>query len=287
MYPKSNRLAPYLFILPNILVVLLFAIYPLVSNLIISFSGGNILSPTFIGFDNYTHLFQDESFWISLKGTVYYTLLVVPVTTGLSLILAIGLNRTIPLRNFLRASYLLPHLISWSVVGLIWKWMYSPTYGIFNHLLELVKLTPSRWLLDPLLTIPCLAFTGIWAGIGYYMVIFLAGLQGIPSTYYEAAKIDGANSWQQFRDITLPALKPITSLVMILSMISSFRVFEQIYVMTGGGPGRASFVMVLYIFIKGFEEFNIGYAATLSIMLFLILMLFTILQQRLFGNKEN
>ncbi|GGG03455.1 carbohydrate ABC transporter permease [Paenibacillus abyssi] len=286
MNSRFNRIAPYVFVLPNILVVVLFAIYPLIANFVLSFTEGSFEETTFVGFDNYILAFKDESFWISLRNTLYYTLLLVPPTIVLSLVIAVGLNRAMPLKNTIRAVYLLPYLLSWSVIGLIWRWIYSSNYGILNNLLASVGLPPLRWILDPNLTIPSLAFVGIWAGVGYYMMIYLAGLQGISGTYYEAAKIDGANKWQQFIYITVPSLRPITTLIVILAVTSSFRVFEQIYVMTGGGPGRASFVLVLYIFIKGFNEFSIGYAAALSVILFLILLVITILQQKLLNRDE-
>lgn len=286
MISKANRIAPYLFVLPNILVVLLFAIYPLVANFITSFTDGSVGNATFVGFDNYYNAAHDPSFWISLKNTLYYTVLLVPPTILLSLLIAIGLNRAIPMKNTIRAIYLLPYLLSWSVIGLIWRWIFSSNYGILNNILANFGLPPLRWILDPNLTIPSLALVGIWAGVGYYMMIYLAGLQGISGVYYEAAKIDGANKWQQFIHITIPQLKPITTLIIILSVTSSFRVFEQIYVMTGGGPGRASFVLVLYIFIKGFNEFSPGYAAALSVILFLILLLVTLLQHKLMNSDD-
>jgi ABC-type sugar transport system permease subunit len=286
MNSRANRMAPYLFVLPNILLVLLFAIYPLVANFILSFTDGSTSTTTFVGFDNYYNAMHDPSLWISLRNTLYYTLLLVPPTIVLSLVIAIGLNRAMPLKNTIRAVYLLPYLLSWSVIGLIWRWIFSSNYGILNNMLVSIGLPPLRWILDPNLTIPSLALVGIWAGVGYYMMIYLAGLQGISGVYYEAAKIDGANKWQQFVHITVPQLKPITTLIIILAVTSSFRVFEQIYVMTGGGPGRASFVLVLYIFIKGFNEFSPGYAATLSVILFIILLFVTLIQHKLLNRDD-
>lgn len=283
---RLNRLAPYVFVTPNVLVVVIFAIYPLLSNLMMSFTDGPMGTPTFVGFDNYFRMAEDQAFWIAAKNTVFYSFLLVVPTVVLSLLLAIGLNRKMPLRNTMRAIYLLPHLLSWAVIGLIWRWLYSSNHGILNTLLESIGLPPSRWILDPELTIPCLALTGIWAGVGYYMMIYLAGLQGISGTYYEAAKIDGANRVQQFWHITVPQLRPITMLIVNLSVLSSFRVFEQVYVMTGGGPGRASFTLVLYIFIKGLQESSLGYAAALSVVLFAILIALTLLLKRLFNDND-
>lgn len=287
MYTKRTKLIPYLFILPNVLIVILFAIYPLVSNFFMSFTDGPIGVSNFIGFENYIDMVKDKSFRIAVSNTLTYSLLLSVPTVIISLILAMGLNRVIYLKSTLRALYLLPHLFSWVVIGLIWRWMYSSNYGILNGLLANIGIRPSRWILDPKLTIPCLAFTGVWAGVGYYMVIFLAGLQGVPAGLYEAAQIDGANGLQQFYYITVPELRPIIILVVNLVVIASFRVFDQIFVMTGGGPGRASFVMVLYIYIKGMQEGKLGYASALSVVFFIILLVLTLLLKKLMSIGED
>lgn len=287
MRTKKERFIPYLFVLPNVIIVVVFAIYPLIANFFMSFTDGPIGVPNFIGFDNYVEMWNDKSFRISLANTLYYSLLLSVPTVIISLALAVGLNRVILLKSTLRAVYLLPHLFSWVVIGLIWKWMYSSNYGILNNILESIGLPSLRWILDPKMTMPCLALTGIWAGVGYYMVIFLTGLQSVPSSLYEAAQIDGANRKQQFWHITVPALRPIIILVVNLVVIASFRVFDQIYVMTGGGPGRSSFVMVLYIYIKGMQEGELGYASALSVVFFLVLFLLTLLLKRLMSDKEE
>lgn len=287
MMSKRMRLVPYLFILPNVLIVLIFAIYPLLSNLVMSFTTGAVGTIQFTGFDHYRTMLNDRYFRISVVNTLYYSFLVTLPTVVLSLVLAVGLNKIRFMKSTLRSCYLLPHLFSWVVVGLIWRWMYSTNNGILNNILESLGMKASRWILNPKLTLPCLALTGVWAGVGYYTVIFLAGLQSVPSTLYEAAKIDGANSFQQFLYITVPALRPIIIMVINLVVISSFRVFDQIYVMTGGGPGRTSLVMVLYIYIKGMQEGNIGYASTLSVVFFLVLLAVTLVLRKLMSSAEE
>lgn len=277
------RLAPYLFIAPNILVVLLFAIYPLVQNVLTSFTDGQ---GSVVGLDNYATMTSDDGFMSSLRNTLFYTLLVVPVTVALSLLVAVGLNRFMPLKRTIRAAFLLPYLLSWSVSGLVWRQMFSTDNGIINSMLAALGLPRSGWLLDPNMTIVSLSMVGVWAGLGYYMMVYLAGLQSVPTSLYEAARLDGATRVQQFRYVTLPALRPITSLVLILSIISSFRVFEQIFVMTGGGPGRASFVLVLYVYIKAFTEFSPGYAAALATVLFLALLVITVTLQKLLKGED-
>lgn len=286
-HPKRRiggpRLAPYLFIAPNILVVLLFAIYPLVQNVLTSLTDS---SGGFAGLDNYTGMLSDEGFMSSLRNTLFYTILVVPVTVALSLLVAVGLNRIMPLKRTIRAAFLLPYLLSWSVSGLVWRQMFSTDNGIINSALSAVGLPTSGWLLDPNMTMVSLSMVGVWAGLGYYMMIYLAGLQSVPTSLYEAARLDGATRVQQFRYVTLPALRPITSLVLVLSVIASFRVFEQIYVMTGGGPGRASFVLVLYVYIKAFTEFSLGYAAAIATVLFLALLVITVTLQKLLKSDD-
>jgi multiple sugar transport system permease protein len=283
---QQHRLAPYLFIAPNIAVVVVFAIYPLVSNVWTSFTSGSIGTTRLVGLDNYKELFGDPGFTDSLKNTLFYTLLLVPVTVALSLLIAVGMNRVMPLKNTIRAAYLMPYLLSWSASGLVWRQMFARDNGIINTALSAVGLPTSGWLLDPHTTIISLAIVGIWAGLGYYMMIYLAGLQSVPTSLYEAARLDGASPVQQFRYVTLPALRPITSLVVILSVMASFRVFEQIYVMTGGGPGRASFVLVLYVYIKAFTEFSPGYAAAIATGLFLCLLVVTLALQKLLKSDD-
>jgi len=283
---RSKTIAPYLFVLPNIVVVVLFGIYPLVDNIVVSLTTGDNGWSDFVGGDNYLALVHDSAFLASVRNTFFYTLMLVPVTVIFSLGIAIGMNKVTRFRGVLRAAYVLPYLLSWSVSGLVWRQMFQPQNGIINWALASVGLPTSSWLLDPNMTMVSLAIVGIWAGLGYYMIIYLAGLQGIPSNLYEAAEIDGASSWQQFRHVTLPGLRPITSLVVILVTIASFRVFEGIYVMTGGGPGHASFVLVLYIFIKAFTEFSLGYAAAISCVLFAGVMIVTLILQRLLSTDD-
>jgi ABC-type sugar transport system permease subunit len=187
---------------------------------------------------------------------------------------------------FFRTVYLFPNLVSWVVIGLIWQWMYSVNYGVLNQALRALGLQELRWLQDPTLTIPSIAIASVWHDLGYYMVIFLAGLQSISPTIYEAARIDGANAWAQFRLITVPLLRPILFLVLVLSMINSFKVFDQIYVMTGGGPGRASLMIVNYIISVAMEEMRMGYASAISVALFAVTLTLTVLQKRVFRGND-
>jgi multiple sugar transport system permease protein len=283
---KGKFFIPYLFLLPQLLLVGLFALYPLLYNLLLSFKEEGMFPQGFVGLDQYVLILQDEIFWTALRNTLYYTLGTVPLTVGVSLIAAFGLNQPIRGKNILRTIYLFPNLISWVVAGLLWQWMYSNNYGILNQVLNWFGLPGLEWLQNPKLTIPSLVIAGVWHGLGYYMVIFLGGLQSIAPVYYEAALIDGAGKWAQFRWVTLPLLKPIIFIVLILTMIHSFKIFDQIYVMTGGGPGRASLMLVNYIYSVIVTEMRLSYAAAISMVLFLIIMGLTILQRQLFPDSD-
>ncbi len=275
----------YAFVLPNMLFVLAFVIYPLAYNLVLSLQHWRLEGITFAGLDNYTRMARDPVFWLALRNNVYYALGAVPVTVLMALGLAVALNQKLPIRGVLRTGFLIPHLISWAVVGLIWRWLFSGAYGILNTFLIDLGLKPQGWLLDPYFALPVVVLAGIWANVGFHAVILLAGLQSVPEMYYDAARVDGATAWQRFRYVTLPLLQPILLLVLILATMQSFRVFEQIYVMTGGGPGRATFVLLLYIYLTGFENFDPGYASAISVGLFAVMLLITLAQMRLLRQQ--
>lgn len=276
----------YLFILPNMLFVLLFVLYPLFYNLFLSLQHWSLSGITFAGLANYIQMVRDPVFWLALRNNLLYALGAVPVTVALALVLALALNERLPGRTILRTGFLVPHLISWAVVGLIWRWLFSGVYGILNTFLLRLGLQQQAWLLDPRFALPVVVLAGIWANVGYHTVILLAALQGLPELYYDAAKADGASAWQRFRYVTLPLMRPVLLLVLILAAIQSFRVFEQIFVMTGGGPGRATFVLLLYIYLTGFESFNPGYASAISVVLFVVMMVVTVGQLRLLRYQD-
>ena len=284
--PGRTRWAPYAFLVPQLVLVGLFALYPFVYNFVLSLEEFGLAGSEFVGLANYRQVFCDPVFWTAFRNTLYYTVLTVPVTTGLALLAAVALNQKIRGRVLFRTIFLFPNLVSWVVIGLVWQWMYSVNYGIFNQILRALGFSGLRWLQDPALTIPSIAVASIWHDLVYYMVVFLAGLQSIPPSYYEAAQIDGAGGWSQFRDITVPLLRPILFMVLVLCMVNSFRVFDQIYVMTGGGPGRASLMLVNYIISIAIEEMRMGYASTVSVILFLVTFTLTVVQRRLFRDKR-
>ena len=285
-HPARARWIPHAFLLPQLVLVGLFAIYPFVYNFVLSLEEFGLAGSTFVGLANYREVFSDPVFWIAFKNTLTYSGLTVPLTTGLALLAAVALNQKIRGRILFRTIFLFPNLVSWVVIGLVWQWMYSVNYGVLNQMLRALGFSGLRWLQDPALTIPCIAAASIWHDLGYYMVVFLAGLQSISPTYYEAAQIDGAGSWSQFRYITVPLLRPILFMVLVLCMVNAFRVFDQIYVMTGGGPGRASLMLVNYIISIAIEEMRMGYASTVSVILFLVTFTLTVVQRLLFRDRR-
>jgi len=293
LYSKSSlkrkeHVVGYLFILPNMIGILVFVLGPVIAGLLLSFTQWDILSsPRWISIGNYKELLHDTLFWTGLKNTAYYVLLTVPAGMVVSLLLAILVN--VPLRgvNFFRSTYFLPVVTSTVAISIVWKWLYNPEFGILNFILNLIGLPSKQWLSDPKLAMPCIAIMSIWHGMGYDMVIFLAGLKGIPTQLYEAAKIDGGSRTQMFLWITLPLLTPTLFFVLVMSVISSFQVFGEIYVMTNGGPGNATLTYNYFLYQNAFLWFKMGYAASLGYVLFLIIFLLTLMQVKFLGGRVS
>lgn len=284
-YTKEQKLWSLFFLAPFIIGLILFWIGPVLASFLISFSKWELVgSPAWIGLENYKNLFADEIFIKSLFNTGYYTLLSVPLSMILSLLLAVAMNQKLKGMVFFRTAFFMPHISSMVAVALLWSWIYNSQYGILNYFLSLVGIPSQNWLGDPKWAMPALVIMSVWKGLGYNMMIWLAALQGIPEDLYEAAKIDGANRWQQFKNITIPLLSPTTFLLLILSIINSFKVFEQSYVMTKGGPAHATLTMVLYIYSNAFEWLKMGYASAMAYILALIIFALTIVQFK-FQNK--
>jgi ABC-type sugar transport system permease subunit len=269
----------YFFLAPSLIHLLIFAVGPIIFSLYLSFHRWNIIVPAkpYVGFENYLNLFQNAEFWNAMKNTAIYTLNV-PLGMAFSLFIAIMMNQKIRGINFLRTIYFLPSVSSFVAIAMVWQWMYNPEFGIINFLLGKINIGPFPWLTSPNTALPSLMLMGIWINMGYQMVIFLAGLQGIPIHLYEAAMIDGANRWNTFLHITLPLLRPTTFFVLVTSIIGSFQVFSSVYVMTGGGPARSTDVVVYYIYRNAWDYMKMGYSAAASWILFLIILLVTYLQ---------
>ena len=248
------------------------------------FKWNGISSPEFIGIENYVDIFTDPVFWIALKNTVIYSLGVVPVSMALGLLAAIGLNRkNLPGRPIFRTIFFLPFVISAVATATTAGWIFGDTFGVINKILEAIGLEKVRWLSNRNTALLTVMIATVWVRIGFCMLIYLAGLQSIPTDLIEAASIDGASTRQRFLHITLPLLRPTTFLLLVLSIIFSFEVFDLGYVMTNGGPGYATTVLTIYIYNTAFQAQRFGYASTVGLVFMAIIMTITLIQWR-FSN---
>jgi multiple sugar transport system permease protein len=282
---RQEELLAYLFILPSLLGFIVFLVFPMVASLGISFYDWELLTPPqFVGLKNYVGLVSDVVFRDVVVNTVYYTFGLVPLNLAVSLGLAVWLNTKLRGLTWYRTAFFLPVITVTVAVALIWRWMYEPRAGIIDVALRAIGLPGPAWLGDTHWAMAAIIIMSVWKGFGYNMVLFLAGLQGIPITIYEAAMIDGANAWQRFWRITLPLLSPMVFLAVVLTVISSFQVFDQAYVMTNGGPANATNTIVLYIYQNGFQYFRMGYASAIAWVLFGVIFVFTLAQMRLQGR---
>jgi multiple sugar transport system permease protein len=240
----------------------------------------------YVGLANYTQLFQSHQFWGDLGNTAYYAAVTTPISVGLALALALLLNRRrLPGRGALRAAIFLPAVVSLAVAAIPFRLMFTPSIGLITYWLGLIGVHSSDWLDSTTLAMPAVIIVGIWKTVGFYMVIYIAGLQTIPAEYYEAASIDGASAWHRFRSITLPLLSNTTMFVTIIALIASFQAFDQIFVMTQGGPAFSTETLVMLIYRQGFQNFQMGYASAIGYVLVLIILLFSLLQMRYFNRR--
>jgi multiple sugar transport system permease protein len=283
----QRMIAGYAFISPNFLAFLVFVLGPVIAGLVLSFTSWDLLSPPkFIGIRNYRDLlFNDHLFWLSLKNTLYYSILTVPSGIVLSLGLALLMNQSLRGISFYRTIYFIPVVASSVAVALVWKWFYNTEFGVLNWILSWIGIAPQGWLNDASWAMPAIAVVVVWKGLGYNMVIFLAGLQGIPKHLHEAAAIDGANAWSRFWYVTLPLLTPQLFFVSVISVIASFQAFDMVYVMTGGGPGNATLVYNYLIWLNAFQFFKMGYASAMAYILFALIFMITLLQVRYLGSR--
>jgi multiple sugar transport system permease protein len=287
-FRRQRRIFPYLFIAPNVALFTAFSFLPLLYAFYISFHDwGLITEPEFIGLSNYVRLVRDPLFWQSLEHTLVYAAGTVPPSMAIGLALAIALNRKLPGRLLLRSMYFLPIVVSAVAAGTIAAWLFNDNYGVINSMLVRLGLPRIAWLSTPQWALPSLILSTLWLRIGFCMVVYMAALQSIPTMYYEAARIDGASALHQFRHITLPLLKPATFLLLILSIIYSFQVFDLIYVMTGGGPGFSTTMVVQYIYRSAFVTSEMGYASAMGMALYVLILVFTLLQWRASRQAQN
>jgi len=305
MVKKKFDIGPYFYLLPALVIIIVFRLVPIVLSFVVSFYEWSINGAgDFIGFANYQKLLTDPEFWQSMLNTLYLVIFVVPLSLILSLVFANFLNGITRLRAFFRTVYYIPTVTSMVAVSIVWKIIFNQQTGLMNYLLGLIGIDPLGWLAEsrgifqlmfgeavpawaggPSLALFSIIILTIWKGLGYNTIIYLAGLQNIPETYYEAASIDGANKFTKFFKITLPLVSPTTFYVLMMTTITTFQVFSQIYLMTGppvGGPLGTTKVIVYYLFEQGFgESQNLSYASAIALVVFFIILSLTLFQRRL------
>jgi len=291
---KKETIAAWTFCALPLLFLLIFLITPFLIAFVISFSDQRLISnpnlPTqFVALRNFLRLFNSSSFRQALWNNIYFVLVVVPLQTFLALLLAVLVNQKLRFINLFRTIYFSPVVTTMVVVSIVWYVLYNPGEGLINQFLNFIsfgKLGPYSWLNDTSLVLPAIMLLSIWQGVGFQMVIYLAGLQGIPDELYEAGRVDGANSWQQFRHITIPQLRNTTIFVIISTTILAFKLFTQVWVMTRGGPQGASKTIIVLLYQEGFTMLRVGYASAIGVLFFLIVLSVSILQ-RIYLKEER
>ena len=279
---RKECIVAFSMIAPNLIGLAVFMVIPTFVSILISFTDWNLLNAAnFIGIANFKELFSDPLFWKTLLNTVVYVFWKVPFNILISLILAVLINQQMYGRTFFRAILFLPIIASSVSVALLWQPLFDITNGMLNKILNSVGLPSSTWIYNPKTSMMSVIIVALWKELGYYMVMFLAGLQSIPSSYYEAAAIDGANPVRKFLFITVPLISPTTFFVLIISVIGSFQIFDLTTVLTAGGPANSTNTLVMYVYQAGFKFFRMGYASALSTILFIIILIFTIIQNQL------
>jgi ABC-type sugar transport system permease subunit len=288
----EETLSAYAYLLPSLLIFGAFVFFPLFFSFYASLTKWNLpFEPSFIGLDNYRYLFTDEigsrDFAQALRNSLYYAV-GVPLNMAVSLLLASLLNQRLRAVGLFRTAYFLPTITSTAAISVVWLWIYHPgDYGLANSLLMRLGLSPLRWLRDPALAMPGLIIMGVWHGMGYNIIIFLAGLQNIPTHLYEAAEIDGAGVWAQFRGITWPLLGPTTFFILVIGVINSLKAFTEMDVMTQGGPLGATTTLTYYLYQEAFEHFSMGRASAVACILFALLLALTLVQFKVVGSRVH
>lgn len=285
---RREAWAGILFVVPTLVIFTLFKFLPIAGAGAMSLTRYRLNGDVeFLGADNYTRLFADPHFWQSLWVTLLYVVLFVPLIIVVSLAGAVLLNRLLRFSGLFRALLFVPYLSSFVLAGIVWKWIFASD-GPLNSVITSVGLEPVAFLTgDQWLVLASLALVAVWKGFGYSMLIFLAGLKAQPAEVHEAATIDGAGAWKSFWHITLPLLKPVLFFVLVIETIVGFQVFDTIYVMTGGGPARASYSLIYFLYDQGFKFFDFGYAAAVGIVLFVIVLVLSLIQRGFFERKER
>lgn len=287
-----NIFPAFWFIAPALSLILVFFFLPVFAALIASFTDfdiyalGDLSNMRWIGFGNYQHSLNDPLFWKAFNNTLYFVIAAGPLSIGVSLIMALLVNqRWVKLKSLFRTLFFLPVVTTLVAVAVVWRYLYHPRYGFFNHLLAFFDIAPIDWLGDPAFAMPSIIAMAIWKNFGFNMILFIAGLRNIPANLYEAAMLDGANAWQQFCHITFPMLMPIFNFVTVITLIGYFQLFAEPYVMTQGGPAHKTLSLALLMFQEGFRWWNMGYASAMAFMLFMIVLSCSGLQLALKKNE--
>ncbi len=289
----SNReFKAFLYLLPALLIITIFQIYPILKSLAMSFyTDFDYLTDEVYkrGFDNFQYVLTDPDFYLALKNTFIFVLGAVPLSIIVSLGFALLLNSNIKLRNFFRSVYFIPFITSTVAVSIVWRWMFNKEFGMVNSLLMMIGIDKINWLTNPKMTIPMLVLLSVWKGMGYKIIIFLAGLQNIDEKYYLAAKIDGASVWKRFTSITIPLLSPTLFFVSITSVIGSFKLFDEVFVLYDKqtGPLKSGLTIVYYIYNKFNRYWQFSIASAAAFVLFIIILVFTLIQLRIGQKKTN
>lgn len=284
---QSKSISSYLLISPYLLHVLVFVLFPVGFSVFLSFHEWNIIGPmNYVGTANYEKLFLDQYFIKSLRNTLVFLAIHIPLQIMVALGLAVILNEKIWFRAFFRGAFFMPVVVSGVVVTILWQQLYGYEMGSINTFLMWLGFDRVGWLIDPVWAMPSIAIMATWKNVGLYVILFLVGLQSVPKSLYEASELEGATHWQQFWHITLPVINPTVIMVMILSTIGGFSLFIEPYVMTGGGPLNSTLSSVLYIYKQGFFYYHMGYAATLGLILALIILTVVFIQRMVIEKKQ-
>jgi multiple sugar transport system permease protein len=288
---KTPLKAIIAFIGPSIILLLIFMLIPILVSLTLSFTDFNVFAiydwsnASFIGFENYNNLMKDPLFWKALLNTLYALVVAMPLTIILALSFAALLNReTTYFKNFFKVSFYLPSITNTVAIAIVWSWMLNPDYGLINWFLGLIGIQGPNWLGDPAWAMPSVIMLVVWKAVGYNIILFTAGLQNIPDYLYEAAELDGASKFQKFLHVTIPSLRPTIFFVTVMTIIGYLQLFEEPYMLTGGGPLDSTLSIVLYLYRQGFRFFKLGYASSIAFVLFIMIFALTFIQMKV-GKK--
>jgi multiple sugar transport system permease protein len=286
--PARRRISPaYPFIAAPLLLLAVFVLIPCLWGVGLSFFHYDAIAPArFAGLANYARMAHDPQIGVSLQRTLYYVFLSVPLGVFVSLAVALVLNeRWFRGKTLARAIYFLPNVVSLVAVAFIWEWIFNPDSGLLNYALQRMRLPPQTWLSDPGWAMPCVILVSVWHGLGFSVLVYLAGLQGISDAHLEAARIDGANRWQEIRHVVWPLLLPTTMFLTVMGIIGGFQAFQSVFIMTGGGPVDSTRVIVYYLWQVGFQRLEMGYASAIAMLVFAAILALTLIQWRYYGRR--